>query len=318
MADEKTQPAQAYDSTLKEWILQQPQEIIAVLLPGAIYQETVNVEVIRPTIRADKVFKVFYEDEEQILHIEFESGSNTSMSARLLAYNAILYHDHELPVISIIVYPFRTKLAESPLYIRTKRNEILTFHFQVLPLFTLEAEQFVQNHIACMYPLLPTMRGTNYQLIQQVLDELTELYREDEVKLSQQLIWMEVLLARTDMVPQVEKHKIQERLSMYDQLWEENPKIRKIRAESKAEGIAEGEAKGLVEGEAKGLVEGEAKGLQTALVTTVQIRFPALSELAERQVKQITKPDMLTLLLRQITIASDEDFVRQVLKLSAA
>ena len=236
MADEKTQPSQAYDSTLKEWILQQPQEIIAVLLPGAIYQETVNVEVIRPTIRADKVFKVFYEDEEQILHIEFESGSNTSMSARLLAYNAILYHDHELPVISIIVYPFRTKLAESPLYIRTKRNETLTFHFQVLPLFTLEAEQFVQNHIACMYPLLPTMRGTNYQLIQQVLDELTELYREDEVKLSQQLIWMEVLLARTDMVPQVEKHKIQERLSMYDQLWEENPKIRKIRAESKAEG----------------------------------------------------------------------------------
>ncbi len=250
--------------------------------------------------------------------IEFESGSNTSMSARLLAYNAILYHAHELPVISIIVYPFRTKLAESPLEIRTKRNEILTFHFQVLPLFTLEAEQFVQNHIACMYPLLPTMRGTNYQLIQQVLDELTELYREDEVKLSQQLIWMEVLLARTDMVPQVEKHKIQERLSMYDQLWEENPKIRKIRAESKAEGIAEGivegEARGLAEGEAKG----EAKGLQTALVTTVQIRFPALSELAERQVKQITKPDMLTLLLRQITIASDEDFVRQVLKLSAA
>ena len=160
-----------------------------------------------------------------------------------------------------------------------------------------------------MYPLLPTMRGTNYQVIQQVLDELAELYREDEVKLSQQLIWMEVFLARTDTVPQPEKNKIQERLNMYDQLWEENPKIRKIRAESKAEGIAEGEA--------KGLVEGEAKGLQTALVTTVQIRFPALSELAERQVKQITKPDMLTLLLRQITIASDEDFVRQVLKLSA-
>ena len=88
--------------------------------------------------------------------------------------------------------------------------------------------------------------------------------------------------------------------------------------EGEAKGLVEGEAKGLVEGEAKGLVEGEAKGLQTALVTTVQIRFPALSELAERQVKRINKPDMLTLLLRQITIASDEDFVRQVLNLSAA
>ncbi len=202
MADEKTQQSQAYDSTLKEWILQQPQEIIAVLLPGAIYQETVNVEVIRPTIRADKVFKVFYEG--------------------------------------------------------------------------------------------------------------------DEIALSQQLIWMEIFLERTDTVPQQEKNKIQEKLNMYDQLWEENSKIKRIRAESRAEG----EAKGLAEGEAKGLAEGEAKGkveaLQAALVTTVELRFPALSELAARQVKQINKPDMLTLLFRQITIASDEEIVRQVLNLSAA
>ena len=61
MADEKEQqqPQQVYDSTLKEWMLQQPQAVISVLLPGAIYQETVNVEVIKPSIRADKVFKVF-------------------------------------------------------------------------------------------------------------------------------------------------------------------------------------------------------------------------------------------------------------------
>ncbi len=97
---------------------------------------------------------------------------------------------------------------------------------------------------------------------------------------------------------------------MYDQLWEENSKIKRIRAESRAEG----EAKGLAEGEAKGKVE----ALQAALVTTVELRFPALSELAARQVKQINKPDMLTLLFRQITIASDEEIVRQVLNLSAA
>ncbi len=88
MADEQAQQAQIYDSTLKEWILQQPGAIIAVLLPGAIYQETLSIEVVRPTFRADKVFRVLYEDDEYILHIEFESGSDNAMSARLLVYNA--------------------------------------------------------------------------------------------------------------------------------------------------------------------------------------------------------------------------------------
>ncbi len=298
MADEKAQQAQIYNSTLKEWIQQQPGAIIAVLLPGAIYQETLDIEVIRPTFRADKVFRVLYEDEEYILHIEFESGSDKSMSSRLLVYNAVLYNEHELPVISIIVYPFRTRLAQSPLHIRTKRDEILTFHFKTLPLFTLEAEQFIQEHISCMYPLLPTMHGANTALIQQAMDELAALYREDEITLSQQLIWMEIFLERTDTISKSEKYDIQEKLDMYDKLWDENPKVQRIRAES----------------EAKGKVE----TLQNMLVTTIELRFPALSDLAKRQVLRIQKPDALDLLFRQITVASDENFVRSILTSSVA
>ena len=319
MANEQ---AQTYDSTLKEWVLQQPQAVIAVLLPGAIYQETVNVEVVRPTVRADKVFKVLYEGAESILHIEFESGANITMAARLLVYNALLYLEHNVPVISIVVYPFRTKIATSPLRIVTKRNEILTFHFQILPLFTLEAEQFIQNHVSCMYPLLPVMNGTTYTLIEQALNELVALYREDNVTLAQQIIWMQIFLERTDTVPQPEKYKIQERLSMYDQLWEESPKIQKIRAESEAKGEARGEAKGEARGEAKGFVEGEVQGrveaLQSALITSIELRFPNLSALAEKQVKNIKKPDMLDLLFRQITLAPDERTARTMLMLPAA
>ncbi len=69
---------------------------------------------------------------------------------------------------------------------------------------------------------------------------------------------------------------------MYDRLWEETPKIQKIRAESKAEGKSEG----IVEGKAEGKVE----ALQDILVTTVELRFPALSDLVGKQVKRINKP----------------------------
>ena len=224
MANEREQQPQVYDSTLKEWIQQQPADIIAVLLPGAIYQETLDI--------------------------------------------------------------------------KTKRGNITTFNFKTLPLFMLEAEQFIREHVSCMYPLLPTMRGTNTALIQQAMDELAALYREDEITLSQQLIWMEIFLARTDTVPQPEKYKIQEKLDMYDKLWEENPKVQKIRAES----------------EAKGKVE----TLQNMLVTTIELRFPALSDLAKRQVLRIQKPDALDLLFRQITVSSDENFVRSILTSSVA
>jgi len=67
-----------------------------------------------------------------------------------------------------------------------------------------------------MYPLLPTMQGANATLIKQALDELAALYREDELTLSQQLVWMQLLLARSDTISPEEKNKIQEQLSMYD------------------------------------------------------------------------------------------------------
>ncbi len=122
----------------------------------------------------------------------------------------------------------------------------------------------------------------------------SELYRDDEVTLAQQIIWMELLLERTDTVPEAEKRKIQEELKVYDPLWEENSKVRRIRAESKAEGLVEGEARG------------ETKGLQMALVTAIKVRFPELAELAQQKVVKIHDPSNLDLLLKQVITAPDE------------
>jgi hypothetical protein len=73
-------------------------------------------------------------------------------------------------------------------WVEQQAQDILPF--QTLPLFTLEAEQFVQEHRACMYPVLPTMQGVHAEMIAQVMDELVQLYRDDEVTLSQQYTWM--------------------------------------------------------------------------------------------------------------------------------
>ena len=47
--------------------------------------------------------------------------------------------------------------------------------------------------------------------------------------LAQQFVWLKLLLERTDTVPPLEKGKIQERLVMFDKLWEESPTVQKMR-----------------------------------------------------------------------------------------
>jgi len=75
----KQQQAQPYDTSLKTWVKERPADILPVLLPGVAYQETLDIEIIRPTMRVDKVFKVKYLGEDHILHLEFESGANNDM-----------------------------------------------------------------------------------------------------------------------------------------------------------------------------------------------------------------------------------------------
>src|SRR5438067_3884043 len=228
--------AHQYDTTFKDWIRKEARDVLPLFLPGATYEETLDVEIIRPTMRADKVFKGKYQGNDSIFNVEFETGTDNNLLSRLLIYNAVLYRDHGFPVIAIIVYPFRTAMAESPLVIKSGSKNIITFEFEKLPFFLQEAEYYVREHITSMYPVLPTMQGTNHVLMKQAMEELAALYREDEVSLAQQFVWMELLLERTETIAPPEKAEIQKEVKMYDPLWENHPKVKKIRAEREAKG----------------------------------------------------------------------------------
>lgn len=105
---------------------------------------------------------------------------------------------------------------------------------------------------------------------------------------------MELLLERTETIAAAEKDEIQKELKMYDPLWEEHPKVKKIRVES------------------------EVQALRSAIVTVVKVRFPALGEMAQRKVEQINTPDVLNFLLAQISAEPEEMGVRSLLRLITA
>ena len=85
---------------------------------------------------------------------------------------------------------------------------------------------------------------------------------------------------------------------MYDPLWEEHPKVKNIRVESRT--------------------EGEVQALRSAIVTVVKVRYPELGEMAQQKVEEINTPEVLRFLLAQISAEPEEVGVRSMLRPTAA
>ena len=81
---------------------------------------------------------------------------------------------------------------------------------------------------------------------------------------------------------------------MYSTWWDESPIIQHERAVS------------------------EAKVLREMVVDVVKLRFPTLTELAQKKVAQMDKPELLKKLHEQAILATDEAGIRQLFALTAA
>src|SRR5581483_376458 len=232
---------QPYDNLLKSLLEGQEKQMLPYFVPDVEYLKTLNVEVIRTPLRVDRVYLVKHKGRRKIVHLEFESGPNNDMATRLLDYHTYLYRKYKkLPVLSMIVYPFPTKMAESPLREVDEDGEILTFHFKVFPLWQAKAEQYVHEHAVVMYVLLPTMEAANAPLLHKAIDEMVQYYQGNDTKLAQEFRWMGIVIRKVTTLPRGDKREIEERLNMWDDLMEKDPKMRKIRKESEARGRTEG------------------------------------------------------------------------------
>lgn len=326
---------QQYDSSFKEFIHEQIAEILAPLLEGVVhskdivFEQELTVEVLRPTMRADKVFRARYLGQPHIFHLEYQSGSDAEIVYRVLVYNAGILWDYHLPVISVIIYLFRSTVPVPPLQVMSGEDSLINFKYYVLPLWELNAERYVREHIVSMYPLLPTMKGANAELLSQAIQELAAYYKHDESRLARRLVWLGILLRRADTVSPLDKAKVEERLTMFESLWDEDPKIQKYLADKVNERagqieqgmkqrLEQGKAVGRTEGKAEGKAEGEMLASQRLVVEYVQLRFPMIAELAQQKVTQIKQVEALDRLFRLTVNAPDEATARWVLDNYAA
>ncbi len=304
------QQQQPYDSSIKAILNEDAPAILPLLLPGVEVLEILDVEILRSPMRADRVYRVLYRGKPHIFHLEFQANRDDKMAFRMAVYHTQLLEKYELPIISMVVYLFKTTIVTSPLQEFSGTEELLRFNFRVLPLWDMDGRPYIEQHKISMYTLLPMMENINDTMLLQAIDELIEYCKGDASKLERRLLWLSTFLRRAEVMPPLEKQRVQERLKMFDELLEQDEFVQKQRER--------GLQQGRIEGRIEGKVEGQIEAYQIILVDIVKNKFPSLEDLAQRRAAQTRKVDALREVINLVSAVNDENTARFILNPSAA
>lgn len=210
---------QSPDRLLKRLVEYQPAVIIPLLFPelaGEVTEE-LDVEVWLPPERTDRVYKVrsAADREEAIMHIEFEVSANGDADKSLLTYHALLLEKYEMPVLSMLVYPFEVSMVTPPLVSTSGDDELLVFWYHTLALWKLDARVYIEKRAIPLYGLLPAMQGTSEALLLSAIEQIVEHYRHDDARLRDELLCFQMVLTRARRLPEAELLRVEERVQRW-------------------------------------------------------------------------------------------------------
>jgi hypothetical protein len=294
MSDESQR--QPYDSALKSLMEDHAAEMLPEILPESRLISEQNAELARTNLHPDLVYLIEYKGKQHILNLELQTNEDSDMAYRMLLYHVELFGKYRLPVISMVMYPFETNIAEPVFREESGDETLLVFQHRVLRLWMLEAEQYVRRRAVSMYTLLPAMKGANAPMLLQAVEEMEQEYKG--LHLARHLVRFRTILRRSKTLSEQDKQIVEERLHMYDSLLDEDPDIQERVAKAK--------------------IEAQIETQQRTILIFVKARFPALAELAQERIVRLNKPDELNRLTEQIAGAPDEDTAHRALDALAA
>lgn len=295
------QTQQPYDNALKALMEDHAAEIIPEFVPDTVVVIEQSNEIRRENIRADLVYLVQHKGELHVLHMELQTDRDSDMAARMLRYHVDLHLTYRLPVISVVLYLFETSVVESPYQEMSGGEELLTCHYRVIRLWTLDAEEYVRRHAIRVYTFLPGMKGANAALLIQAINEMKEHYTTQS-QLIRHLTRFKTILQRSSIVTEEDKQLVEDQMQVYDSLLDGQPWFEE-RLEKKAAERATEMAR-----------EGELQALRLVVLDAIEARYPSLFEFAQEQISSVKQPDVFRLLVRQIYTAPDENAARFLLE----
>jgi hypothetical protein len=210
----------------------------------------------------------------------------------MLVYHLELFIKYRLPVLSVVLYPFETTIAE-PIFQEEGVDEILlAFKHRVVRLWTIDAVPFLQRRVISMYTLLPAMKGITAPMLLQAIAEMEQAYTGEHLR--RHLRRFLTILRRSKTLSAPDKQIVEARMQSYDSLLESDPEIQQKIAES------------------------QIQGQRRIVMVLVEARFPALVEIVQQHVVRMSKEEQLDQLTKIIALAPDEKTARWAINTLAA
>jgi len=280
--------AKPWDDTMKRLIRAYPQHFVSWVLKGAIFKDALSIELKNWTRETDFLLDVIQNEQQMLMHMEFQSREDEDMAQRLLEYNVLATREHGRPVLSCVIYLRKDSgIAESPLkWELPTGQEILRFHFIVIKLWEIAADELIQTGLTGLLPLVPlTKDGGQYETIDEVA---TKLATAEEYNLLEYARRFASLVFKDGS----DREWLNRRFAVYKDILDDSWVVQEERQEGKLEGF------------------------QQALLKIVQRRFPEMVDLTKKQIDGVEDPELLEDLLVNISLAQNvQDAIRALFAL---
>ncbi|MBV9712000.1 MAG: hypothetical protein JO011_13930, partial [Ktedonobacteraceae bacterium] len=150
-----------WDDLMKMLIRANPQDFLSFIFQGARYLADITNEQKVRSIITDFLCKAEIDEQEIIVHIEFQRRHDKTMGRRMWEYNSTVAFLTGLPVYSFVIYLREDDyIVEPPYLLKGVRGEILqVLNYENIFLWEVPPEGLQQAGLEGLLPLLPLTKG---------------------------------------------------------------------------------------------------------------------------------------------------------------
>src|SRR5437773_400524 len=150
-------PPKLWDDKLKRLFAIHPEDYVHWLMPGAVFEDVVSLELktLTRTVHADFLCKARLGRRKILVHVEFQRKVETGMDLRVWEYNTMATIEHRRPTYSFIIYLVRCKkVPESPLIWGVPGYwRVHHFEYKNIKLCDLEVKDLKEKGLKGLLPL---------------------------------------------------------------------------------------------------------------------------------------------------------------------
>ncbi len=293
----KENPPKPYDSGSKRLLAISAQALLDLFAPGLRFTGQFSEQFHSDEIEADAMIETFdANNQQEMVHFEFQSGPDTHMEERLLDYSTRAYRRYKCPIRSYVLYLRDCGVPTPPLIHKYADGEPYHwFNYKVVEVAKIPHRTILDQDRQGLFPLVPLMQGGARR---EVIEEIITRYLPADDTITRERLALTRLFA--SLACNQSDKKIQEwidrRFAMLQDLFQDTYIYKRD--------VAVGREKAREE---------ERQALQDLFMSTIQARFPRLNNLARKQLELIADVTVLRTLAKQVSAASTQKEVKTYL-----